>query len=363
MCSTVGRALCCVRFSFAFARPTVPAQEFSQLTDLKRIIDAGGAHFDARVVCEIDARDCRFPVYAVTMGTQRPDAPAIGFFGGFHGLERIGAEVVLAHLSSIAMRLKWDSTLHALLESVRLVFMPLVNPGGIWRGTRANPNGVDLMRNAPIQSAEKVPYLLGGQRISPRLPWFRGVEGGVMEAENRAVCEVVDAELLSRPFSISVDCHSGFGASDRIWFPYAHTREPIAHLAEMHSLMEIFGETHSNHRYIFEPQSRQYLAHGDVWDYLYRRSLQNEARVFLPLTLEMGSWIWVKKNPRQLFSRHGIFNPLIAHRQQRVLRRHLPLLDFFARAAGSHQRWVPSADAREGHRQRALQAWYSAAGK
>ena len=24
---------------------------------------------------------------------------------------------------------------------------------------------------------------------------------------------------------------------------------------------------------------------------------------FLPLTLEMGSWIWVKKNPRQLFSR------------------------------------------------------------
>ena len=48
---------------------------------------------------------------------------------------------------------------------------------------------------------------------------------------------------------------------------------------------------------------------------------------FLPLTLEMGSWLWVKKNPRQLFSRHGIFNPLIEHRQQRVLRRHLALLD------------------------------------
>jgi hypothetical protein len=47
----------------------------------------------------------------------------------------------------------------------------------------------------------------------------------------------------------------------------------------------------------------------------------------------MGSWLWVKKNPRQLFSRHGIFNPLIEHRRQRVLRRHLAWLDFMTRAA------------------------------
>ena len=42
--------------------------------------------------------------------------------------------------------------------------------------------------------------------------------------------------------------------------------------------------------------------------------------------MEMGSWTWVKKNPRQFFSLLGIFNPLIQHRQLRVLRRHLPLL-------------------------------------
>lgn len=29
------------------------------------------------------------------------------------------------------------------------------------------------------------------------------------------------------------------------------------------------------------------------------------------------------QNPRELFTRKGIFNPLIGHRQQRVLRRHL----------------------------------------
>ena len=80
---------------------------------------------------------------------------------------------------------------------------------------------------------------------------------------------------------------------------------------------------------------------------------------FLPLTLEMGSWLWVKKNPRQLFSRRGIFNPLIAHRQQRVLRRHLPLLDFAVRAAGAWQLWMPQGPDIEAHRLAAMARWYA----
>jgi hypothetical protein len=81
-------------------------------------------------------------------------------------------------------------------------------------------------------------------------------------------------------------------------------------------------------------------------------------RVFLPLTLEMGSWLWVKKNPRQLLSRHGIFNPLIEHRRQRVLRRHLSWLDFMIRAASGHALWLPAGEARERHRTSAMQRWY-----
>ncbi|CAH2929990.1 MAG: FIG011155: Zinc carboxypeptidase-related protein [uncultured Paraburkholderia sp.] len=49
------------------------------------------------------------------------------------------------------------------------------------------------------------------------------------------------------------------------------------------------------------------------------------------MTLELGSWLWIKKNPRQLFSRQGFFNPVKAHRTARVLRRHANLLDFLAR--------------------------------
>ncbi len=333
-------------------------QQQPYLDELAQIIDTGGADLQVRTLCEVDCRGQALPVQAVFMGNPDPSLPAVGFFGGFHGLERIGAEVVLAYLRNLTSRLKWDTTLHKQLESVRLIFMPLVNPGGIQLGTRANPHGVDLMRNAPVESLEKVPWLIGGQRHGPQLPWFRGAAGQPMERENQAVSEIFETELLPRRFSLTVDCHSGFGVKDRIWFPYAHTRIPIEHLAEMHALKELLQETLCNYRYIFEPQSRQYLAHGDLWDHLYLSSVAQTDHVFMPMTLEMGSWTWVKKNPRQFFSLIGMFNPLIEHRQQRVLRRHLPLLEFFVRAAISHERWLPHGPERPPHRLQAMAHWY-----
>nr|WP_315479940.1 M14 family zinc carboxypeptidase [uncultured Rhodoferax sp.] len=328
------------------------------LTELERILQLAGSRVQTRVVREVDCRGTPLPVYAIALGNPDQQVPAIGFFGGVHGLERIGAEVVIAYLHSIVMRLTWDHTLHRQLESLRLVFMPLVNPGGMALGTRANPRGVDLMRNAPVDALEPVPALVGGQRLSARLPWYRGRAGAPMEEENQAVCEVVAQELLPRPFSMSVDCHSGFGVQDRLWFPFAHTRQALHHLAEMYALQVIFRQTYNHHPYVFEPQSLQYLAHGDLWDHLYLQSRAAPERVFLPLTLEMGSWLWIKKNPRQLFSRHGIFNPLIGHRQERVLRRHLWMLDFLTRAACSAESWVPQDNQRHALHAEALQHWY-----
>lgn len=336
----------------------MPQTELAELLELRRILTQGGAHLEHRVVCEVTSGKHCFPVYAIVLGNPSPEVPAIGFFGGVHGLERIGAEVVIAYLHSLVMRLRWDSVLHRELESLRLVFMPVVNPAGMWRGTRANPNGVDLMRNAPLDAKERVPFMIGGQRMSAGLPWYRGPANAPMEAESQAICAVVEQELLSKSFSMAIDCHSGFGLRDRIWFPYAHTSQPIPHLAEMFALKEVFDQTHAHHRYVFEPQSLQYLTHGDLWDYLYLRAGANPTRTFLPLTLEMGSWMWVKKNPRQLFSRHGIFNPSIAHRQQRVLRRHIVLLEFLARAACSYQRWLPHVSTRPEIHQQAASHWY-----
>lgn len=330
----------------------------SGLIDVLELAAQAGDAAQCRVVCEVRCGAQVFPVHALTLGNPDPGVPAMGIFGGVHGLERIGAEVALSFLRSLVSRLPWDDSLHRLLEGIRLVFMPLVNPGGLWRGTRANPQGVDLMRNSPVDCAHGAPWLLGGQRLSAGLPWYRGVAGAPMQAEAQALCEVVEQELMPHGFALSIDCHSGFGLTDRIWFPHAHTPKPVAHLPELHALGELLDRSLLHHRYVFEPQSLQYLSHGDLWDHLYLQAAHQGRGTLLPLTLEMGSWLWVKKNPRQVFSRHGIFNPLIEHRRQRVIRRHLGLLDFLLRATYSHARWRPGEPAATHHREQAMARWY-----
>lgn len=330
-----------------------------ELIILERLIQEGGAQLEVSTSCAVRVGTRELPVYTVALGNPDPDVPAVGFFGGIHGLERIGTQVLLAFLQTLLARLRWDHVLHQQLQAVRLVFMPLVNPGGMWHSTRCNPHGVDLMRNAPVDSLEQVPFLLGGQRYSPRLPWYRGALGAPMEAESRAVCRIVEQELLPRDFSLALDCHSGFGLRDRIWFPHAHTTTPIEHLADIGALEHLFTQSHPNHNYVFEPQSRQYRTHGDLWDHLYLNAVRASERVFLPLTLEMGSWLWVKKNPRQLFSRLGMFNPKPEHRLQRVLRSHTVWLDFLARAACGYRRWLPEGTARRAREADAMARWYA----
>ena len=62
----------------------------------------------------------------------------------------------------------------------------------------------------------------------------------------------------------------------------------------------------------------------------------------MPLTLEMGSWTWVRKNPLQGLTSLGRFNPIKPHRLRRTLRRHLPLLEFLFHAAASYRAWLPA---------------------
>ena len=150
-----------------------------------------------RLLCEVDVDGRRFPVHAYHLGSSDAQAPAVAYVGGVHGLERIGAEVVIAYLRSLVMRLRWDETLHRQLEAMCLVFVPLLNPGGLWRGTRANPNGVDLMRNAPQDAEEPVPWLVGGQRLSAALPWYRGARDAAMERES-----LVDNEFTASSYRV-----------------------------------------------------------------------------------------------------------------------------------------------------------------
>jgi Zinc carboxypeptidase len=333
----------------------VSPDSFAEFEDFKAILSAAGSRFRQRTLCEVQAGPHVFPLLTATIGSDDPEAPAIGFFGGVHGLERIGTQLVLDYMRSLLQRLEWDELLLAQLKSVRLVFMPIVNPGGMWAKTRSNPNGVDLMRNAPQSAEGRVPFLAGGQRIGPWLPWYRGPANSPMEIESTALLQLVKDELMSRPLSFAIDCHSGFGWDDSIWFPYARTDRQMPHLAEMFRLKTMFEQACPHHAYAFEPQSHQYLLHGDLWDCAYDQI--HSPNIFLPMTLELGSWRWIRKNPTQLFSRVGIFNPVLAHRTRRVLRRHVNFLDFLTRAAFASDRWLPQGAARDHLLETAMQHW------
>lgn len=291
---------------------------------------------------EIPFRDHAMPLYLFALGSTQPDVPRIAFVGGVHGLERVGTNLAISYLKTLLELIQWDRGLQHLLSHCRVYFLPLLNPVGMYSMTRANGSGVDLMRNAPLD-AEKKPNLalVGGHRLSPRLPWFRGHQDQPMEKESEALLRFLRREIFPARFAITLDLHSGFGLLDRLWFPYAYTDKPFDRIDHMFALKRRLERSLPNHTYVVEPQSKQYLTHGDLWDYIYLEHRQAcPAHAFLPLTLEMGSWLWIKKNPRQLFSSLGIFNPMMPHRLQRTLRRHLALLDFVVRAAVSHDNWA-----------------------
>ena len=310
----------------------------------------------------IAAHGQEFSLTSFAFGSQDRSAPVVAFIGGVHGLERVGTNVAIPYLKMVIELLAWDKGLQHLLSRCRLVFFPLVNPAGMYAKTRSNAHGVDLMRNAPIEAEGTLKFpLLGGHRRSPRLPWYRGQAGAVMELEAQALERFVRREVFPSRFSLILDMHSGFGLVDRLWFPFAYTSRPFDHSALMFALKVRLDRALPNHFYQIEPQSLQYLTHGDLWDYLFlAHRAELGAGTMLPLTLEMGSWLWIKKNPRQIFSALGVFNPMLPHRLQRTLRRHHALLDFLLRIAASHDNWgdpLKVAAANYGSKADAL--WYS----
>jgi hypothetical protein len=330
-----------------------------ELETLRTLIDALGDEARVETLTRVALRGESYPVLGIALGSTEPTAPTLAIVGGVHGVERIGAQVALSHLETIAMRLGWDEVLRRTLEHIRLVYVPLVNPGGTVLGTRANPNGVDLMRNAPVHLESRASFLVGGQRLSPILPWYMG-NAETMEPESAALCAYLERQLLASHAAIAVDCHSGFGLEDRLWFPYARTRKPFPNLPEVLALAELLDGTSPNHVYRFEPQAQAYTIVGDLWDHMYdQRRAQKLPGAFVPLTLEMGSWMWVRKNPLQALYADGTFNPIKPHRLKRTLRRHLPFFDFLVHAVASPSSWIASLpSAREQRADAAFLRWY-----
>ncbi len=336
-------------------------RELPELRELLFLADHLHGLGRVETLAEVDHKGKGFPLLALSFGPEDPKTPVLALFGGVHGLERIGTRVVLSYLQTLLELARWDRNTQAMLAATRLLFVPLVNPVGMLLNRRANGNAVDLMRNAPVEAEGLTSWhLFGGHRISHRLAWYRGVEGAPMEVETQAVCDFVRREIFPSKLALSVDVHSGYGIVDRLWFPYARTRQPFPSMAEALALKNLLDRTYAHHVYRLEPQSREYLAHGDLWDYLYDeyRMAQPDG-CFLPFTLELGSWVWVRKNWRQLFSLLGMFNPSLPHRERRILRRHVFLFDFLYRAVQSPEPWAELPPSRrERLNAQGLEFWY-----
>jgi Zinc carboxypeptidase len=342
------------------------SRKLPELLNLERILKGFRGNARIQVETTVNHNGMEFPIYSIVIGPEDKTLPTLGVFAGVHGLERIGSHVTIAWLQTLQEIMSWDDNFLKRLESSRLVFMPIVNPVGMFLTRRSNGSGVDLMRNSPVIAEEEPKFLIGGHTYSNLLPFYRGNvrDAETMEAEAKALCAVVEREIFPAKVSLSVDVHSGFGSVDRLWFPYAKSTKPPPNLVEIVALKRVFDRSYPNHFYRIEPQAAQYTTHGDLWDWLMDRHLaqktgQSPNGLYIPWTLELGSWIWLKKNPQQIFSSLGAFNPLKPHRMQRILRRHITLFDFLHRALLSPQPWTQLAENdRTQLYRRAKDQWY-----
>lgn len=308
--------------------------------ELERLLADAGPLVRVEQLTTVEVAGRRFPVLGLVLGSEDRSAPTFGLFGGVHGLERVGTATVLSYLRSLVALLRWDRGTQERLARSRVVSIPLLNPAGMALGRRSNGHGVDLMRNAPVDAQQRVPFPLGGHRMGPWLPWFRGPAGAPMEAEAQALVDFVRREVFEASSALTLDVHSGWGNRDQLWYPYARTEASFPRAMEARRLGTLLDATYPYHVYVIEPQSRNYVTHGDLWDHVFDlHAAQSPDRFLLPWTLEMGSWAWVRKNPRQLLTRGGVFNPVLPHRLQRVLRRHLLLIEFFQRLVDSGRWW------------------------
>lgn len=297
---------------------------------------------DVTVLDTIEYGSHSYDLPILSFGNQDPQAPTFAICSGIHGLEKIGVHVTYYYLRSLIQKLSWDRSYRDILKDVRVCAFPLVNPMGTAMNRRSNANGVDLMRNAPINGEIDNKWMIAaGHRISPKLPWYRG-EDGILEKENQALLKFSKQFLFKSSFCFSLDIHSGFGMRDRLWYPYAKTTDEFP----KHKLAERFKKhlklNFKYHYYKVEKQSDSYLLHGDMWDYIFdeyaRQEQQNQT--FIPWTLEMGSWIWLKKSPTHFLLKDGLFNPIKPHRYKRILRRHWRLLDFFLHSIYNYKNWI-----------------------
>src|SRR5438105_2320042 len=88
--------------------PLIFPRSIPELADLERLARAFGDVAALESLCSVTWGDTTLPVRALALGSRRTDAPVFICVGGVHGLERIGAQVVLGFIETLVAAVRWD---------------------------------------------------------------------------------------------------------------------------------------------------------------------------------------------------------------------------------------------------------------
>ena len=313
-----------------------PIKEPPEVRKIKTLAEKFPDLIKIELLDYIEHNGYRAPVYSFYMGHKPdPSLPTIAFMSCFHGVEWIGGKVLSDYVEHLVRETNWDADTKAMIGKVNICGIPVVNPIGRIERTRQNARGIDLMRNAPV-IAEKALFLLGGQKLTRRLPWFMG-EG--IEQENQIVLDFLRDHVFPSDFKITLDVHSAFLRHPRIWMPYASGKKvPDKEKKIFAEIRKHLYTIYRHHPYKYEKQTDLYSTHGDFWDYNFDQHLKSGKGTYLPLTLEISSFKWAIRNLLSRWTVEAIFNPINRHQSRDEYIKHMMIFDFIIKFAKNYKK-------------------------
>ncbi|MBN1114608.1 MAG: alpha/beta fold hydrolase [Oligoflexia bacterium] len=282
-------------------------------------------------------KNYKTPVHAFFISHKpQKELPTVALFACFHGVEWIGSSVLINFINHFLNAMEWDEGLRELVRHINLCGIPIVNPVGRIENTRTNGNNIDLMRNSPVSSGNSS-FMLGGQEISPMLPWYMGES---LQPENKVTIDFLDKYVFPSDFKITMDIHSGFVNRSRIWIPYASGKKlPPKEEELFNKTKNHLDKIYRYHLYEYEKQTDVYRTHGDFWDYNLDRHAQGGRGIYLPFTLEISSLQWSLRSFLIHWKFENLFNPLKENERNSEYIKHLHLMYFLLNLARNHERF------------------------
>jgi hypothetical protein len=189
------------------------------------------------------------------------DEPEFKYVSTMHGNEPLGTEICLYFIDLLLTGYGTDERITNLVDSTAIWIVPLMNPDGLERNTRANANGFDLNRNFPLLTDSSL-NIFDGEPLDAetRQPEVRHIMNWTVE----------NSFVLSAAFHMSATL---------VCYPYGYNEQMQA------------VDTPTPDDLLYEEISRRYTMHNPrMWNSSqYPDGIINSA-LWYPVIGEMADW-------------------------------------------------------------------------